>query len=119
MVNTAFGNPEAAHLWLYNRSQNAVFSSKVLNACWNEMQIKKPINIVFIGYFGVPGAIRTRGLSLRRRMLYPAELQRLIQLLMPLASNYWRDLGGGPSILLRYGDIFTFYALLSKNTPYS
>ncbi len=28
------------------------------------------------GGFGVPGAIRTRGLSLRRRMLYPAELRR-------------------------------------------
>ena len=28
--------------------------------------------------FGVPGAIRTRGLSLRRRTLYPAELRRHI-----------------------------------------
>ena len=27
---------------------------------------------------GVPGAIRTRGLSLRRRTLYPAELRRQI-----------------------------------------
>lgn len=27
-------------------------------------------------HFGVPGAIRTRGLPLRRRMLYPAELRR-------------------------------------------
>ena len=27
-------------------------------------------------FSGVPGAIRTRGLSLRRRMLYPAELRR-------------------------------------------
>ena len=27
---------------------------------------------------GVLGGIRTHGLSLRRRMLYPAELQRLI-----------------------------------------
>ena len=26
--------------------------------------------------FGTPGAIRTRGLSLRRRTLYPAELRR-------------------------------------------
>ena len=26
--------------------------------------------------FGVPGAIRTRGLSLRRRTLYPAELRK-------------------------------------------
>ena len=28
------------------------------------------------GHYGVPGAIRTRGLPLRRRMLYPAELRR-------------------------------------------
>ena len=30
----------------------------------------------FPGRCGVPGAIRTRGLSLRRRTLYPAELRR-------------------------------------------
>ena len=36
-------------------------------------------NHPFIGWlFGVPGAIRTRGLSLRRRTLYPAELRRQI-----------------------------------------
>ena len=30
----------------------------------------------FSAFFGVPGGIRTHGLSLRRRTLYPAELQR-------------------------------------------
>lgn len=33
---------------------------------------------VFGVFAGVPGGIRTHGLSLRRRTLYPAELQRLI-----------------------------------------
>ncbi len=32
-----------------------------------------------IGGFGVPGAIRTPGLPLRRRPLYPTELRGLIQ----------------------------------------
>ena len=76
--------------------------------CWmyvgTKRAVKKPINIEFIGFFGVPGGIRTHDLPLRRRTLYPAELQRLIQLLMPLVSNYWRDLGGGRSILLSYGE---------------
>ena len=31
---------------------------------------------VFGVFAGVPGGIRTHGLSLRRRTLYPAELQR-------------------------------------------
>ena len=31
-------------------------------------------------FFGAPGAIRTHGLSLRGRMLYPAELQAHIVL---------------------------------------
>ena len=39
---------------------------------------EKPEKLDFIGLFGVPGAIRTRGLSLRRRTLYPAELRRQI-----------------------------------------
>ena len=30
------------------------------------------------GFSNVPGAIRTRGLSLRRRTLYPAELRRQV-----------------------------------------
>ena len=46
---------------------------------------------------------RTTEGVLRRRTLYPAELQRLIQLLMPLVSNYWRDLGGDRSVQLSYG----------------
>ena len=41
---------------------------------------KTPETLDFTGFsggvFGVPGAIRTRGLSLRRRTLYPAELRR-------------------------------------------
>ena len=32
------------------------------------------------GHYGVPGAIRTRGLPLRRRMLYPTELRRRMTL---------------------------------------
>ena len=41
---------------------------------------KSQKTVIFHGFLalasGVPGAIRTRGLSLRRRMLYPAELRR-------------------------------------------
>ena len=42
--------------------------------------------------FGVPGAIRTRGLSLRRRTLYPAELRRQIyDFLLPRKTHGKRD----------------------------
>ena len=44
---------------------------------------KAPKTCVF-GAFGIPGAIRTRDLSLRRRTLYPAELRR----------HMWLDCGG-------------------------
>ena len=40
----------------------------------------------FSAFFGVPGGIRTHGLSLRRRTLYPAELQRLLKTLFNLNS---------------------------------
>ena len=41
---------------------------------------KRPNTRWVFGLFGTPGAIRTRDLPLRRRMLYPAELRRLIQI---------------------------------------
>ena len=37
---------------------------------------------------GTPGAIRTRDLPLRRRMLYPAELRKQINSLIILAQIY-------------------------------
>ena len=36
---------------------------------------EKPENIVFSGFSGAPGAIRTRDVPLRRRTLCPAEVQ--------------------------------------------
>ena len=45
----------------------------------HETYIKNPLQIAdcaICGGFALPGAIRTRGLSLRRRTLYPAELRR-------------------------------------------
>ena len=72
--------------------------------CSTRRQTKKPKNVVFMGYFGVPGGIRTHDLPLRRRTLYPAELQRLMQFWMPLISNHCRELGGERSILLSYRD---------------
>ena len=60
-----------------------------------------------IGGFGVPGAIRTPGLPLRRRLLYPAELREHIFTFqgMPLIwDSAFAHLGGGRSILLSYGD---------------
>ena len=54
------------------------------------------------GSFGAPGAIRTRGVPLRRRTLYPAEVQAhgIKLVLRGECSN--TPLGGGRSILLSY-----------------
>ena len=42
-----------------------------------EKKPKRPVKSGSFGFFsGIPGAIRTRDLPLRRRMLYPAELRR-------------------------------------------
>ena len=38
-----------------------------------------PKNLEFSPFFSVPDVIRTRGLPLRRRTLYPAELQKRIK----------------------------------------
>ncbi len=54
--------------------------------------------------FGVPGQVRTAGLSLRRRSLYPAELRRHMQKIFDFI-HFWIGticrLGGGRSIQLR------------------
>ena len=60
-----------------------------------------------IGGFGVPGAVRTPGLPLRRRPLYPAELREHLFAfsIMPHSrDSAFAHLGGGRSILLSYGD---------------
>ena|GEM_PF-5542516 len=62
---------------------------------------KTPISLGF----GVPGAARTRGLSLRRRTLYPTELRRLVIQLLPESECTYIHLGGERSILLSYGEI--------------
>ena len=67
------------------RSQNVYDDGLVLDDVAyipEEINQKKSGSIVkskvFGVFAGVPGGIRTHGLSLRRRTLYPAELQRLI-----------------------------------------
>jgi hypothetical protein len=53
---------------------------------WLERSLKKTLprgkeksrKTLYFTAFGVPGATRTRGLSLRRRTLYPTELQEHI-----------------------------------------
>ena len=67
------------------------------------------------GAFGTPGWVRTSGLSLRRRPLYPTELRGLIQKIFNFRSSRIRTncrLGGGPSILVRYGGIYRNYSIL-------
>ena len=45
----------------------------------NNSKRKKPEKLSVFRLFGVPGAIRTRGVPLRRRTLYPAEVRGLIK----------------------------------------
>ena len=45
------------------------------------------------GRFGIPDWIRTNGLSLRRRPLYPAELRGRIELYFTLAALYVKNEG--------------------------
>ena len=59
--------------------------------------------------FGTPGWVRTSGLSLRRRPLYPTELRGLIQKIFNftgLQIRTIRFLGGMCSILLSYWRIY-------------
>ena len=63
---------------------------------------------------GVPGAIRTRGVPLRRRALYPAEVRRHIHFLCTLLEQPNLFLGGECSILLSYGDICNFIGQASR-----
>lgn len=59
---------------------------KLYSLCFNDLSIYlhfgkksgRSLQNLPLLYVGVPGAIRTRGLPLRRRMLYPAELRRHI-----------------------------------------
>ncbi len=71
-------------------------------------------SLAFIGLSGVPGAARTRGLSLRRRTLYPTELRRLVIQLLPESECTYIHLGGERSILLSYGEIYNGYIICSE-----
>ena len=67
---------------------NKCFSNTECSTCVRrEGKTKKPKNIVFMGYFGVPGGIRTHDLPLRRRTLYPAEVRGRINF-YALLSNH-------------------------------
>ena len=66
-------------------------------------KLKPPKTQCFRG-FGVPGAIRTRGVPLRRRALYPAEVRGHMQFLCAPLELPKEFLGGGRSILLSYGE---------------
>ena len=46
------------------------------------------------GAFGVPGEIRTHGLPLRRRTLYPTELRRLVLKKTPQGCLFFGDPDG-------------------------
>ncbi len=48
---------------------------------------KNAANITVCGENGTPERIRTAGLPLRRRTLYPAELRTLMEFLVPLADE--------------------------------
>ena len=64
---------------------------------------KPPKKCLFSGLSGAPYWIRTSGLTLRRRALYPAELMALIWDCGAQGECTSSLLGGGRSILLRYG----------------
>lgn len=67
---------------LGNRVSKVVSKGLIFRMFRQSEKIRKAENPdkskVFGVFAGVPGGIRTHGLSLRRRTLYPAELQRLI-----------------------------------------
>ena len=64
---------------LGNRVSKAVSKGLIFRMFRQSEKIRKAENPDKSMVFGgVPGGIRTHGLSLRRRTLYPAELQRLI-----------------------------------------
>src|SRR5471032_967377 len=51
------------------------------NCALNSGAVRQPVNLYILGRDGAPDKIRTCGLTLRRRSLYPAELRaRLIRI---------------------------------------
>ena len=64
--------------------------------------------------FGVPGAIRTRGVPLRRRALYPTEVRRHMQFLCAPLELPKEFLGGDRSILLSYGCKYSIIEISSS-----
>ena len=76
-------------------------------------KLKPPKTQCFRG-FGVPGAIRTRGVPLRRRALYPTEVRRHMQFLCAPLEQPKEFLGGECSILLSYGDPVGNIDILSR-----
>ena len=55
-----------------------IMAEKLRATYGKKRQKKKPEKLSVFRLFGVPGAIRTRGVPLRRRTLYPTEVRRLI-----------------------------------------
>ena len=66
---------------------------------------------LFSGLSGAPYWIRTSGLTLRRRALYPAELMALIWDCGAQGECTSSHLGGGRSILLSYGCLYKIVVL--------
>ena len=71
-------------------------------------------------FCGVPARIRTGGVPLRRRTLYPAEVQRpiynfiyIIACLFCKGKRLSTTLGGDRSIQLSYGNVCSNYSVLS------
>ena len=77
-------------------------------------------------FCGVPARIRTGGVPLRRRTLYPAEVQRPICCFIYIIACLFRKgkrlnatLGGGRSIRLSYGNVWHYYTFFAarKSNP--
>ena len=69
----------------------------------------------YSGFYGTPDQTLTGGLPLRRRSLYTTELQGHMQKYSIVQLRWTRDrrmLGGGPSILVRYGGLYRKYSIL-------
>ena len=60
---------------LRNKRANSFSPPPKFSGFSTQKRLQAPFGLTGV-WFGVPGAIRTRGLSLRRRTLYPTELRR-------------------------------------------
>ena len=72
--NSLKGKKDGKSKSIKDRNFEIVFENCAIHVL-QKAKKEKPENIVFSGFSGAPGAIRTRDVPLRRRTLCPAEVQ--------------------------------------------